>query len=95
MTRLFLDEMLFHVFVTGFTQALFGRFLLGDFALGFLVTICITVIVIIWKDMPLGPETLIHCYNFPLEIRAPTLLRSGGDHNLSIAPVVRVIVSNS
>lgn len=47
MTRLFLDEMLVSVFVTGITQALFERFLLGDFAMDFLITICITIIVII------------------------------------------------
>lgn len=67
-TRLLLDDMLVNVFVTGITRALFDAFILGNFDMDFLVAICITVTVVIWKEMPQGPETWIHCYGIPVVI---------------------------
>lgn len=68
-TRVLFDDFLVRVFVQGILEDLFNIFLTGNFEQEFLATICVfTVIVIIWKEMPLSPEAWLHCYGIPVVV---------------------------
>lgn len=69
-TRLFNDNYMFRIYRAGLTIQVFQAFLLGQFDMDGLVAICIvTIIVIIWEDLPLSTEDWIHCYGIPVVVQ--------------------------
>ncbi|KAK9895051.1 hypothetical protein P389DRAFT_197120 [Cystobasidium minutum MCA 4210] len=65
--RLFHDEYFIRIYVENITRELFQLFLTGQFDLAFLEALCvISIIIIIWDDLPLSPEDWLHCYGIPV-----------------------------
>lgn len=68
--RLFLDNYFFRIYRENLAIATFTLFLEGRFDMDFLIAMCIiTVIIIIWEDLPLTPPDWLQCYGIPIVVQ--------------------------